>query len=282
MTSTSLDITNKIDPNTLAVLQSVVDAAQRLAIPLFVIGASGRDLVLHHYYGARISRATQDLDFAIQIPDWAAFESLKAELLQAGFSETRTLHRLNTAQGGWIDLVPFGPISNDGRAVAWPPKGDVVMNILGFNEAHENALQVRINDSPATVIPVVSPVGLALLKLVSWTEREREKRPNDAKDLLYLCSNYQEIPDAKDEIYGMEDMMEEYDWVLEQGSAFLLGRDVRAIASPETDAHLQQLFSEEITNYPLRELVRESCENSNQFEEHEARLNAFIDGYRSQ
>ncbi|MCU7854288.1 MAG: nucleotidyl transferase AbiEii/AbiGii toxin family protein, partial [Candidatus Thiodiazotropha sp. (ex Lucinoma borealis)] len=173
MTSTLLDITNKVDPNTLAVLQSVADAAQRLAIPLFVIGATARDLVLHHYYGATISRATQDLDFAIQVPDWSVFEALKAELLQTGFLETRTSHRLNLAKGGWIDLVPFGPISDDGKAVAWPPKGDVVMNILGFSEAYEHALDVRINDSPVTDIPVISPVGLAMLKLVSWTERER-------------------------------------------------------------------------------------------------------------
>jgi predicted nucleotidyltransferase len=282
MTSTLLDISYKIDPNTRSILQSVADTALRLAIPMFVIGATGRDLVLHHYYGAKLSRATQDLDFAIQIPDWSAFDALKAELLQVGFSETRTSHRLNTAQGGWIDLIPFGPISDDGRAVGWPPKGDVRLNVLGFDEAFEHTLQVRINDSPATDIPVVSPVGLALLKLVSWTEREREKRPNDAKDLIYLCTNYHEVPDIKDEIFSQEDMMEDYGWVLEYGSAFLLGRDVSAIAAPETDEYLQQLFSDKIANRPLRELIRESCENSSQFEEHEARLNAFIDGYRSQ
>ncbi|HBR98202.1 MAG TPA: hypothetical protein DD979_12620 [Gammaproteobacteria bacterium] len=90
--------------------------AQHLSIPLFVIGATARDLVLHDYYGASLSRATQDLDFAVQIPDWSAFEALKAELLKTGFSETRTPHRLATTEGGWIDLVPFGPISNDGKA----------------------------------------------------------------------------------------------------------------------------------------------------------------------
>ena len=249
---------------------------------MFVIGATARDLVLHYYYGAKISRATQDLDFAIQIPDWSAFEALKAELSQNGFSETRTSHRLNTTQGGWIDLVPFGSISDDGKAVAWPPKGDVVMSILGFSEAYEHALRVRIHDSPAIDISVVSLVWLALLKMVSWSEREREKRPNDAKDLLYLCANYREIPGIDSEMYGQEEMMEVYGWVPERGSANLLGRDVLAITAPDTYTHLEQLFSEEIPNRPLRQLVRESCENSNQFEEHEARLNAFIDGYRNQ
>ena len=238
--------------------------------------------MLHYYYGASISRATRDLDFAVQIPDWSAFEALKAELLKSGFSETRTSHRLATAKNGWIDLVPFGSISKDGREIAWPPKGEVVMTILGFNEAYEHALKVKINASPAIEIPVVSPAGLALLKLVTWTERDSEKRPNDAKDLLYVCTNYQEIPDVKGEIFGHEDMMESFGWVLEYGSAFLLGRDVRSIAAPNTHEYLKQLFRGEIANRSLRVLIRESCENSSQFEEHEARINAFIKGYRSQ
>ncbi len=146
MTSTSLDITNKVDANTLAVLLSVADAAQHLGIPFFVIGATARDLVLHHHYGARISRATHGLDFAIQVPDWPAFEALKTNLLDSGFAETNTSPRLNTVKGGWIDLVPIGPISSDGKAVAWPPKSDFVMSILGFSEAYDHALQVTITE----------------------------------------------------------------------------------------------------------------------------------------
>jgi len=281
MTSTSLDITNKVDSNTLALLQSVADAAQHLGIPFFVIGATARDLVLHHYYNAKITRATQDLDFAIQVPDWSAFEALKSNLLVSGFSETKMPHRLNTIKGGWIDLVPFGAVSDDGKAVVWPPKGDVVMSILGFSEAFEHALQVKIDDSPATDIPVVSPVGLALLKLVSWTEREREKRPNDAKDLLYLCANYRMISSIDDEMYNQEAMMELYGWVPERGSSNLLGRDVRTMAAPNTQEYLERLFNEEIANRPLKELIRESCATSGQYEENEARLHAFIDGYRN-
>lgn len=279
MTSTLLNIARKVDPTTLTILQSVADAAQHLSIPLFVIGAAARDLVLHYHYGAAISRATQDLDFAIQIPDWAAFDALKLELLQNGFSETKVSHRLTTEEGGWIDLVPFGPVSNDGKVLAWPPNGDVVMTILGFSEAYEHALQVRITESPATDISVVSPVGLALLKLVSWTERGHEKRPNDAKDLLYVCTNYLEIPDVENEMYDHESMMETYRWVPECGSAFLLGRDVSAIATTGTHAYLEQLFGEEIVNRSMRDLIRESCETNGQFEAHEARINAFIDGY---
>jgi hypothetical protein len=57
-------------------------------------------------------------------------------------------------------------------------------------------------------------------------------------------------------------------WVPERGSANLLGRDVRSNATSSTHEHLEQLFNEEIVNRSLRELVRESCENSGQFKEH--------------
>lgn len=76
------------------------------------------------------------------------------------------------------------------------------MNNLSFNEAFEHSVQVLINDSPVTHIRVESPVGMALLKLISWTERKREKHPNYAKDLLYLCINYQEIPSISDDMYA--------------------------------------------------------------------------------
>lgn len=282
--STLLNITSKVDPNTLTVLQSVADSARILGIPFFIIGATARDMVLHHYYGARISRATHDLDFAIQVPDWSAFEALKSRLVEAGFTQASTAHRLNTILGGWIDLVPFGPVSNDGKSITWPPKGDLVMNVLGFSEAFEDVLQVRISDSPIIDIPVVSPVGLTLLKLISWTDRETDKRPNDAKDLIYLCENYHEIPAVADAMYSDEEMMEAYDWNPERGSANMLGRGVRRISSAEAHVHLEHLFNGEIQYRPIKILIQESCTVgviSSKYEEHQAILDAFIAGYRN-
>lgn len=112
------------------------------------------------------------------------------------------------------------------------------MNILGFSEAFKHALRVKIGEDLLADIPVVSPVGLALLKLVSWTERDHGKRPNDAKDFLYLCVNYQKIPEIRDEMYDQEVMMELYGWVPECGSANLLGRDVRQIVGSDANEHL--------------------------------------------
>ncbi len=285
MTSTLLDITDKVDPDTQAILRAVAKAARSLGIPFFVIGATARDLVLHHHYGVPVSRATLDRDFAVQIPDWSTFEALKDKLLDSGFSETKMTHRFTADTGGWIDLIPFGPISDEGNTIAWPPTGEVVMNILGFSEACEHALQVRISDSPELILPVVSPPGLALLKLVSWTERERDKSSNDAKDLLYLCATYYRIPEVEGCMYAQNELMESYGWVPERGSANRLGRDVRQIVGSDTHEFLERLFNGSIKSRSLRDLARESCDvgvGEEKFDEHASMIQALVEGYHDE
>ena len=53
----------------------------------YVIGATARDLIVRQLVGIASSRRTRDLDLAIAIPDWSAFdditEALLAECLQA-------------------------------------------------------------------------------------------------------------------------------------------------------------------------------------------------------
>jgi len=70
MTSISLTLLNKIDSKTLRLLKSVEDIANSHEIPYVVVGATARDLILHHVYDARIVRATTDIDFGIQVSDW--------------------------------------------------------------------------------------------------------------------------------------------------------------------------------------------------------------------
>lgn len=89
MISISLNISGKIDPGSVEICAAVSEVCSNLAIPYVLVGASARDMVLHHGHGARIQRATSDLDFGIQVPDWAGFKLLKAQLIEAGFRETK-------------------------------------------------------------------------------------------------------------------------------------------------------------------------------------------------
>lgn len=104
----------------------------------------------------------------IRVNDWDQFSALKTALLQTGqFSAVAVLeHRLDFQQGLLpLDLVPFGEIQTSAGTIAWPPKGDIVMNVAGFAEARRAALSVEI--VPGFAVPVASIPSLAILKLVA-------------------------------------------------------------------------------------------------------------------
>jgi len=124
MMSTLLNISGKIDPRICEVFNSINRVLTELKMPYIVVGATARDLVLHHGYGARIQRATDDVDFAIEVADWNVFEILKMKLIEKGFRETKAQHRLLSPADMVVDIVPFGDVEDEESSIAWPPKGD--------------------------------------------------------------------------------------------------------------------------------------------------------------
>ena len=54
----------------------------------------------------------------------------------------------------------------------------MTMSLLGFKEAHENSITVRISSAPKLDIQLPSIPGLAIMKIISWDEKypARKKR----------------------------------------------------------------------------------------------------------
>ncbi len=52
--STLLNLTNKLDSETVATLSDVSDVVTQLNTPYIIVGATARDLILHHGYGAAV------------------------------------------------------------------------------------------------------------------------------------------------------------------------------------------------------------------------------------
>lgn len=78
MTAMSLDFSEKIDLIPLAsVVQSLQVVAQPLGVDYFLMGAAARDLMLRHAHNIAPSRLTEDVDFAVSVPDRPSFESLR-------------------------------------------------------------------------------------------------------------------------------------------------------------------------------------------------------------
>lgn len=208
----------------LALIRSLDQVAQGLAISYFVIGATARDILMEHVHGLETGRATRDIDFAVAVSSWDEFDRLKARLLATGqFFASATTHRLTFGeeQGAYpLDLVPFEGVEKDGE-IAWPPKGDIVMNVAGYADAYSSALDIEID--PGFHVKIVSLPAMAVLKILAWNDRpDRDKHPSD---VLLILRRYHQVG-QEDRLYDEAiDLLERYDYDVELAGAALLGRD---------------------------------------------------------
>lgn len=248
MKSTSLNVVGKLPRGLVGLYQKINAHTEALGIPYLVIGATARDIILHHGYGAAIERGTRDIDFGIQVQNWDQFEQLKEHLLKNGFTPVQTkVHQLvTTVPNGesWeIDIIPFGNIAGDGNSITWPPQHDIRMSVTGFNEAFKHALDVKITNNPNLNIKVASPAGMLLLKLISWLEREHSVRRKDAMDIFYLTRHYSKIPDIADSLYE-DDFMDAQNYDEHKASTMKLATDACSIANEEVLSFInEKLFN---------------------------------------
>jgi len=113
MKSELLDLTGKIDPQTVVTITAVHEVTVALELPYIIVGATARDLALHYGYGTPVQRATKDIDFAVEVDSWKAFENVRDKLIEQGFREdSRVLHRLTSPTESPIDIVPFGGVGS--------------------------------------------------------------------------------------------------------------------------------------------------------------------------
>ena len=135
MTPTLLDFSLRPELGLHARVVADVEAvAAPMGIDTVITGAFARDLHLLYRYGIDMQRQTEDIDFGLAVSDWAAFDALRERLNATGVfpAPTTVAHRLRHHNGLPVDLVPFGSIEARDRTIAWPPRGDVVMNVFGF------------------------------------------------------------------------------------------------------------------------------------------------------
>ncbi len=279
MKNSLLNISEKIDPVTVEIFSALADASQSNSMSFVVVGASARDIVLHHGYDAPIKRATTDIDFGIQVADWIAYEKIKTSLINLGFSQDRQSQRLISPKNIKVDIVPFGGVEDDSSKIAWPPSGDIVMNTCGFKEACDNALLVRISNNPVIDIPVATPASMTLLKIIAWSDRDSTLRRKDATDLRYLLETYSEIPDIKEILFNEKiSVLESYDWDNRLAGAALIGEDAKSIATEDTIDNIRMILDMEDNREAILE---DMCDQGNYDHEHEyGRVEILLTAYK--
>jgi predicted nucleotidyltransferase len=230
----------------LTLIRALDHVTKELDIPYFVIGAAARDILMEHVYALETTRATRDVDFAVAVSSWDEFGRLKTQLIATGeFAAGENAHRLTFGEGSGaypLDLVPFDGVERDGE-IAWPPKGEFVMNVTGYTDAYNSALSVEIE--PGFHVKIVSLPAMAVLKMLAW--HDRPERDKHASDVLLILRNYYQAGQF-DRLYAdAVDLLEAYEYDLELSGAALLGRDVRRDVAQGARTQVIDVFANEKT-----------------------------------
>jgi predicted nucleotidyltransferase len=255
-----------LSPLVLEPLKAVAQTAYSWSVPYFLAGAAARDLVLENIFVRAPGKLTRDLDFGFVLSDWKQFENLKAALLSTGlFKPDRAIQRVLYQHSAGIpvrvDLIPFGGIQ-EGSQISWPPDNDFVMNVAGFKEALESAIQAQVDSD--LVVPVASLPGLMILKLFAWADRKHEKR--DAPDILKILTEYADAGN-EDRLYADElPLLEAAEFDVPIAGARLLGKDALHIASQETSASIAKMLADpDLKRELLNQLVQTSLRSDRSF-----------------
>jgi len=231
------------------VVRCVHEIATRLSIPFFLAGATARDIVLVNLWGQSLGRMTADIDFAFAVNNWLEFEQLREALLatrrfeRVAHREQRLLytepeHRFQLP----VDFIPFGGVATETKTIAWPPEGDFVMNVAGFQEALASALCIELE--PGLTISVASLPGLAILKVLAWGDRHRQNN-KDAADLYKILTSFERAGN-QDRIFDQEPkLLESLAFDVTLACAQLLGRDAARISGSAASQQIVSLLNSE-------------------------------------
>lgn len=240
-----IDLSSSTEPRIAVasqVLGEVEAVAVRHGIRLMVVGATARDILSEAVIGSPPERATADVDVAVAVPSWEAFESLTAGLTRVG----RSRHRFMVS-GVQVDVVPFGAVESADRRIDW---GDgMLMSAVGLREAYAHAERALLPGGTEVLVPTVA--GLVVLKLSAWSDRRLETR-RDAVDLQKIIGWYA-TGALLDELYDTEvGLLQTHDFDPALASAHrlgrhmaeLLGRDAGAVCAILDDEGLGRLVAD--------------------------------------
>lgn len=234
-----------IDPITVEILREVATAAQAEGIDHMLVGATARDVLLTHVFGLEARRATYDVDFAVAVKNWAHFDALRTALLvhktfkDGGRAKQRLYYQGENGEYDYhVDLVPFGAISKGSNEIAWPPDLKTIMSVAGYEDVLAAAELVAF--SPGFIQKVVSIAGLAILKIVAWSDRGRDN-PKDAQDLIFIMDSYAAAGNF-DRVYEVDGVIEAGDYDPDVAGVYLLGLDIRRMASGNTLEVVKQII----------------------------------------
>jgi predicted nucleotidyltransferase len=282
MTNIFLNLSGKIENPVVGALQILKKVANSLGVTFFVVGASARDFILRHQYGIEPRRKTGDIDLGVEVASWEQFKTLFEELISTGqFFPTSERQRLRCGTV-LIDILPFGPITDEDKKIGWPPEHEIMMSVAGFEEAYGHSITARVTSDPDLDIKLATLPGLAIMKLVSWKEKYPDRK-RDAEDLLLIMNTYEKAGNSE-RLYEEDlPLLQEEGFDTTLAGARLLGRDMARITDPRTFLIVKEILdndTKETSQYRLiSDMMREAGMSDTRFDGILAQLTKLREGF---
>ena len=244
------------NPLLIELLRKLTDSFGRMDREFYVIGATARDIIVQQLLDTASTRRTKDLDIAIAIPDWDAFEQIKERLVADGFKKSNDMYQRFYNGAYEVDIVPYGVVAKEDDNIYWPPEEVVAMSVKGFDEVLSEAITVSIDDE--FKVKIASLHGLFLLKLNAWLDRNA-KTSKDAEDMSFILSNYF-MANLDREIH-----QEVYDW--ENFDEYIVGgywlaHDLVTLLNVNQLNYYKEVIEGELAKEEESRLINQMIENS--------------------
>jgi predicted nucleotidyltransferase len=229
-----------IDPANIGAIIDLERTAGALGVPLMMIGAGARLLLLDWKLNLPTRRTTKDWDFGVRMGSSKQFERLRDELTRPGatFRATGIEHRFVHTSGTLVDLVPFGEIEKPEAKIQWPGS-HAVMTVVGFRDADAHATRVEL--APGIHVRVVSIATLVILKLVAYQDRNKA---DDLADVLFILEYYSRYELDARILDELAEQLAGGKLPFEYAGAYLLGRDMAAQCSPSNRLKLGDILDD--------------------------------------
>lgn len=115
------------------------------------------------------------------------------------------------------------------------------MSVVGFHDALADAVPVWVNDS--LLVPVASPAGLLLLKLLAWNERHDQKPGRDAADIAYVLRHAVTLISERVLFEEHLALVSGLEYDIDLAAAYVLGNQIRRLTSAKTQAQLAAILA---------------------------------------
>lgn len=249
-------ITSEQIANSLLVrlLKKLTDCFSRMHYDFYVIGATARDIISIPLNITTSTRRTRDLDIAIAIPNWEAFEQIREKLIGEGFEKSKDVRHRFYYENYELDVVPYGNIAKEDDNIYWPPEEDIVMSVKGFSEVLADAIIVTIDNE--FDVKIASLYGLFILKFNAWLDRHI-KADKDAEDMSFIISSYFDINFKRDD---MPTEVYEGDFDIYVAGACWLAYDIKQLLDEEQRSYYANCIRDELKKGETSLLVNQIIE----------------------